>query len=283
MATVPIICAQSHMKRLQRRSQMTGVAFLLAYAPPSACAAEITVLSGGAIEPGLNAAAAAFEKQSGHTVKITFNTTPQMRSASPAGDTFDVVVAPPAAIEGFAKDGQGRTAAASTSAAWAWASSCGRARRGRTCRAPTRSSASVLDAESIVFNRASTGIYFENLLKKMGVYEQVEAKTARYADGASVMEHVLKGKGREVGFGAITEILLYKDKGLILVGPLPADVQNYTSLRRGADDRRRERGGGARAREVPGDAGGQEALRAPGSSRAARRSANAGSIREGAT
>jgi len=87
----------------------------------------------------------------------------------------------------------------------------------------------VLEAESIVFNRASSGIYFENLLKKMGVYEQIEPKAARYATGAEVMEHVLKGKGKEVGFGPITEILQYKDKGLRLVGPLPAEIQNYTA------------------------------------------------------
>jgi molybdate transport system substrate-binding protein len=43
------------------------------------------------------------------------------------------------------------------------------------------------------------------------------------------MEHVLKGKGREIGFAPITEILLYREKGLLLVGPLPAEVQNYTS------------------------------------------------------
>jgi molybdate transport system substrate-binding protein len=43
------------------------------------------------------------------------------------------------------------------------------------------------------------------------------------------MEHVLKGKGKEIGFGPVTEILLHKDKGLKLVGPLPADIQNYTS------------------------------------------------------
>src|SRR5688572_22966194 len=72
----------------------------------AALAAEITVLSGGAIEPGLKAAAAAFEKQSGHTVKITFNTTPQMLKRVAGGDTFDVVIAPPAAIEQFAKAGK---------------------------------------------------------------------------------------------------------------------------------------------------------------------------------
>src|SRR5258708_32100526 len=43
------------------------------------------------------------------------------------------------------------------------------------------------------------------------------------------MEHVLKGKGREIGFGPVTEILQHREKGLKLVGPLPPEVQNYTS------------------------------------------------------
>ena len=44
-----------------------------------AMAADITVLSGGAIEPGLRGAVAAFEKQTGHRVTVTFNTTPQIQ------------------------------------------------------------------------------------------------------------------------------------------------------------------------------------------------------------
>ena len=43
------------------------------------------------------------------------------------------------------------------------------------------------------------------------------------------MEHLIKGKGNQMGFGAITEIRMYEPKGLKLVGPLPAEVQNYTS------------------------------------------------------
>jgi molybdate transport system substrate-binding protein len=194
----------------------------------AAMAGEITVLSGGAIEPGLHAAAQAFERETGHHVKITFNTTPQMTKRVAAGDTFDVIIAPPAAIEGFAKSGKVEADRVNV----------GRVGLGVAVRpgapVPDISNAdalgrSVLDAESLVFNRASTGLYFENLLKKMGLYEKVEAKTVRYADGASVMEHALKGKGREIAFGPITEILLYREKGLRLIGPLPADVQNYTS------------------------------------------------------
>jgi molybdate transport system substrate-binding protein len=201
-------------------------ALLLCALAGTAVAAEIKVLSAGAIEPGLRAAAAAFKKQSGHDVNITFNTAPQIRKRVGSGDAFDVVIAPPAALDEFA----GKVAADRVDV--------GRVGLGVAVRpgapVPDISSAealkrSALQAESIVFNRASTGIYFENLLKKMGIYEQLEARTTRYADGASVMEHVLKGKGREIGFGPVTEILLHREKGLKLVGPLPPEVQNYTS------------------------------------------------------
>jgi molybdate transport system substrate-binding protein len=212
------------MNRMMAILGMMAAVLFAAAAP----AAEIKVLSAGAVEPGLKAAAAAFQKESGHEAKITFATAPQLRKRVGGGEVADVVIAPPALLEEFAKEGkiaQDRV-------------TVGRVGMGVAVRpgapVPDISNAdalkrSVLDAESIVFNRASSGIYFENLLKKMGIYEQVESKTTRYADGAAVMEHVLKGKGKEIGFGPVTEILQHKEKGLKLVGPLPAEVQNYTS------------------------------------------------------
>src|SRR5713101_4238518 len=203
-------------------------ALLLCAFAGAAVAAEIRVLSAGAVEPGLRAAAAVFRKQSGHDVNITFNTAPEIRKRIGGGDAFDVVIAPPAALDEFA--GAGKVAADRVDV--------GRVGLGVAVRpgapVPDISSSealkrSVLQAESIVFNRASSGIYLENLLKKMGIYEQLQARTTRYADGVSVMEHVLKGKGREIGFGPVTEILQHREKGLKLVGPLPPEVQNYTS------------------------------------------------------
>jgi len=202
--------------------------FVLCAIAGGAMAAEIRVLSAGAVEPGLRAAAAAFQKQSGHSVNIAFNTAPEIRKRIGAGEAFDVVIAPPAALDEFA--GAGKVAAERAN--------LGRVGLGVAVRPgasmPDISSSealkrSVLEADSIVFNRASTGIYLENLLKKMGIYEKVESKTTRYPDAAAVMEHLLKGKGREFGFGPVTEILLHREKGLKLVGPLPAEVQNYTS------------------------------------------------------
>ena len=88
---------------------------------------------------------------------------------------------------------------------------------------------SLLRADSIVYNTASTGLYLDRLFEKLGILDALKPKTTRYPDGAAVMEHVIKGTGSELGFGAMTEIRMYERKGLQLVGPLPADVQNFTS------------------------------------------------------
>ena len=214
------------MKHLFSLSAAATAAFTLCIS--TASAADLAVLSAGAIEPGIKAAAAAFEKQTGHSVNITFNTAPELRKRMAGSPAFDVVIAPPAVISDFATDNKLAAARATV----------GRVGMGVAVRdgAPVPDiatadavKASVLAAESLVFNRASTGLYLEGLLKKMDIYTQIESKTTRYADGASVLEHVIKGKGREVGFGAMTEILLSTGKGLRLVGPLPEEIQNYTS------------------------------------------------------
>lgn len=191
-------------------------------------AAELQVLSAGAIEPGLKAAAAAFEHQSGHSVRVTFNTAPALRQRMQGAAAFDVVIAPPAVLADFAKAGQLAEARANL----------GRVGSGVAVRegapVPDISNAeafkrALLAADSVVFNRASTGLYLENLVKRLEIEPQVQAKAVRYADGAAVLEHIIHGQGREIGVGAITEILLYQGKGLRLVGPLPAELQNYTS------------------------------------------------------
>lgn len=191
-------------------------------------AVEIAVLSAGAVEPGLRPASAAFEKRTGHAVKIAFAPAPQIRARIAGGETWDVVIAPPAVLDEFAKAGRIERERILL----------GRVGMGVAVRvgAPVPDISNVealkrslLAAESVVFTRGSSGVYFEGLLRKMNLYEQVEDKIIRHEDGESAMGHVLKGKGTDVGVGQLTEIRLYVDKGLRLVGPLPAEAQNYTS------------------------------------------------------
>lgn len=191
-------------------------------------AADITVLSGGAVEPGLKAAVAAHEQQSGGKVIITFNTAPQIAKRLADGGLFDLVIAPPATLNPLVEAGKLENSGVSL----------GRVGLGVAVRpgaqAPSLASSEAFfrdlaTAERVVFNLASTGLYFENLLKQRGLWPAFEAKAVRYQTGAEVMKHVLAGKGAEVAVGPITEIRLELPKGLVFVGPLPADIQNVTS------------------------------------------------------
>ena len=207
---------------------VASVLLAVAIAAP-ASAAEIKVLSAGAVEPGLVAFAQLVKRETGDDLKIQFNTAPRIAQRLAAGEVYDILISPPAAIAQAAKDGK---VDAGTRVA------VGRVGAGIIVRsgapAPNVTTvdalkATLLAADSIVYNTASTGLYLDRLFEKMGILEQLKPKTTRYPDGAAVMEHVIKGKGNEIGFGAITEIRMYEPKGLKLVGPLPADVQNYTS------------------------------------------------------
>jgi len=146
------------------------------------------------------------------------------------GEAGDVVIAPPAVIDEFAKNGKVNVGERVNVGRVGVGVAVHQGAPLPDVKNTEALKRSVAEADSVVFNQASTGIYVEGLMKKLGVYEQIQPKVVRYPDGAAVMEHLLKGtKVREIGFGAITEILLYKGKGLQLVGPLPADVQNYTT------------------------------------------------------
>ena len=204
-------------------------AMLVVCVSTTGLAAEIKVLSAGAVEPGLQAFAQIVKRETGHDLKIQFNTAPQIAKRLAAGEVYDILVSPPAAIEQAVKDG--KVVADSRVPV-------GRVGGGIIVRtaaaAPNVASVdafkrALLDADSVVYNTASTGLYLDKLFGNMGILDQLKPKSTRYADGAAVMEHIIKGKGNEIGFGAITEIKMYESKGLKLVGPLPAEVQNYTS------------------------------------------------------
>ena len=192
-------------------------------------AAEVQALSAGAMQPGLIAVAPEFRSQSGHRLKVTYAIASELRRRVGGGEVADVLLAPVAVIAELAQGG--RVAADGQLA-------LGRVGAGVVARnsAPLPDVAgaealkrSLLEAESVVYNRASSGVYIETMLKKIGVYEEIRARLIRYDDGVAVMHHLMQGKGREFGFGGITDILMYRDQGLRLVGPLPEEIQNYTA------------------------------------------------------
>jgi molybdate transport system substrate-binding protein len=189
---------------------------------------EIHVLSAGAIEPGLLDAVELFRMQSGRGVRITWATTPVIERRIASGEKVDVVIATNHAIDGFVRE---KKVSEKERVA------IGRVGIGMVVRdrapAPDISSVgalkyAVLDADSVVFNRASSGLQVERILGEMGILDRIQAKTVRYGNGPAMMEHLIKGKGKEIGFGAIVEIRMFSDRGLKLAAPLPPELQHYT-------------------------------------------------------
>jgi molybdate transport system substrate-binding protein len=193
-------------------------------------ALELRVLSAGAVEPGMRPALAAFERATGHTVAVSFAAAPALRSALRApAPAADIAVVPQAAIDELAAAG----ANVGTARAPIGKVGVGVAIRNGADTPDITSvdalKAALASADKVVFNRASTGLYVEQMLQRIGVADAVRAKTERVGDGASVLRRLLAGSSpREFGFAATTEIVLFRDRGAKLVGPLPAAVQNYT-------------------------------------------------------
>ena len=218
------------LKRPSCRSCAALLALLLAL---PTLAAELKVLSAGAVEPGIRAAVARYERDSGDKVDITFATAPVLReragsAAAAAAAGFDVLVAPVAVFDAIASAGTVREQRDTIGSVGIGVAVRPDAPRPDIASAESLKAA-LLAADSVAFNRASTGQYVTGLLQKLGIADAMGGKTVQVADGAAVVKHLMQGRGREFGFAPITEIVLHREQGLVFVGALPAEVQNRTT------------------------------------------------------
>lgn len=197
--------------------------------PQSAEAAEIKVISGGAFKTVLTDLVAQYQKESGNTVSVTYRTVGQHLKLIASGEEkFDVAVLTPEAIEGLVK--QGKVAPGSRA-------DLAKTGVGVVVKAGTplpdistveAFKKTLLAAKSVAYidpaAGGSSGIYVGKLLERLGIAKEVNAK-AVLVQGGEVATHVVDGEA-EIGIHQISEILAVK--GAVLVGPLPAAIQNYT-------------------------------------------------------
>ena len=186
------------------------------------------------MQRGLETAAQAFEKETGHKVVLTFATAPAIRRRVESGEAnADVLLVPIQTVEDFAS---GHVAAGSSAV-------IGSVKAGVVIRRgepePDISTARALKdeliaSESIVYTEGSSGIFVEKLLEQLGIAEEAKAKTIRFPDAEGVMKHLASSRtAREIGFGQITAILMRSDQGVKLVGALPKEIENLTTYAAG--------------------------------------------------
>jgi molybdate transport system substrate-binding protein len=192
-------------------------------------AAGIKVISGGAFKQVLNALAEQYGNASGIKLDLTYRTVGQHLQLIKGGEEpFDVAVLTPEAIDGLIKDGKvvagSRADLAKTGV-------------GVVVKAGTplpdigsvdAFKRTLLAAKSVAYidpaAGGSSGIYVGRLLERLGIAAAVNAK-AKLIHGGAVADHIADGEA-EIGIHQISEILPVQ--GVVLVGALPADIQNFT-------------------------------------------------------
>jgi molybdate transport system substrate-binding protein len=207
-----------------------GIAAVLLLGMGHCMADELKVLSAGAMQRGLVTVAAKFKERSGNQAQIRYATAPELRKIlTENGAAADVILAPNPTLAELL--GAGKIAPDSQKEI----GGVGSAVLIRPdAPSPDISNLaafkrSLVEADALVYNRASSGVYIDTMLKKIGVFDQVQSKIVRVDDGEAVATRIKDGHGKEFGFGGYTDVLHNQDMGGVkLVGPIPDEVQNYT-------------------------------------------------------
>jgi molybdate transport system substrate-binding protein len=212
------------------KSQVLGIAAALLLANSQCMADELKVLSAGAMQRGLVTVAAKFKEHSGNQVQIRYATAPELRKIlTENGAAADLILAPNPTLAELA--GAGKIAPDSQKEIGGVGSAVLIRPDAPVPDISTMAAfkRSLTEADALVYNRASSGVYIESMLKKIGVFDQVHSKIVQVDDGEAVATRVKQGHGKEFGFGGYTDVLHNQDMGGVkLVGPIPDEVQNYT-------------------------------------------------------
>jgi len=199
---------------------LSGILVMAAATSPGA--AELKMIGGGSMTASLNAIAPEFEKATGHKLVSHFDSTPNIIARVNAGTPFDVVVVP---VDVF------KDAAAKARFAPGPTIDIARVGYGVIVRAgapkpdistPDAFKKALLAAPSIAFLPASAaGAYVLKVFDRLGIAEEMKAKTKVQATPAQIAPAVAKGEA-ELGV-FLSNVLIAP--GVELVGPFPGDLQ----------------------------------------------------------
>lgn len=191
-------------------------------------AAEIKVLTAGAFKPVVAALAPAFEAQTGHTVRVENATAGALVRRIAQGEAFDVVVLTPAAMQPLVQATRvvpgsvvrlAQVGIGVAVAPGAPLPDIGSEAALRQTLLAARTVAYIDPAAG-----GSSGIYLAQLFERLGVAAQIAPK-AVLVPGGLVAQRLVSGEA-DIALHQISEILAVP--GATLVGPIPAEIQNYT-------------------------------------------------------
>ena len=191
-------------------------------------AAEVTVLSGGAVKSAFSEAVKAWERKTGNRVHATFAPAGDLRKKIAAGESADVLIVPRENLPEFEKNG---ALAAGTQVDLAGVAMGVAVRKGAPMpdiSTPEALRHALLEARSLTYmdpTRGTSGKHFdEKVLPALGIRDEVRRK-AVLGEGGYIAEKVARGEV-EMAFHQMTEMLPVE--GVSVVGPLPRELNKVT-------------------------------------------------------
>jgi len=208
---------------------LVGLAVLSTMA--SIRAAEIKVIASNGVKEALHELAPAFERETGHKLVISFGLATALKRQIEAGETFDLAILPAAVIDDLAKQGKvdetSRPAIARSGVGIGIKKGAPRP----DIRTPGAFKRTLLAAKSITWAKeGQSGIYFASLLERIGIAEQMKSKAVPASTGVEVGKLVASGQA-QLGVILVNELMVAP--GVEVLGPLPAELQNYTVFHAG--------------------------------------------------
>ncbi len=201
------------------------VLVVLAVPGAFAQAAEIRVLSSNGVHSVMVEMVPAFERATGHKVSIDYYTANQVIDQLKAGEKADLVIITRPTVDGLIKEGKIVKGSDKI---------LGRSGVGVAIKAglpkpdistPEALKKALLDAKSIAFTKTGgSGIHVANVIKRLGIAEQVYAK-ATTPEGGAVGPLVARGEA-EMALQQIPELMAVKE--IQYVGPFPPELQIAT-------------------------------------------------------
>lgn len=207
----------------------------------AAHAAEVKVFSGGGFRSVVTELAPAFERTTGHKLVATFDSNDGFERRIKAGDNFDVLIigTPTFVVLGEKIAPAPRVVV-------------GRAGLGVAVRTgapkPDITSADALKRTLLAVNSVSfvgdglSGVLFRSLIDRLGIAEPMKPKL-KPTEVANVVKAVAGGEA-DLAVHVMPGILA--ERGVEMVGPVPAEVQSYIELTAGLHAASKEPGAGKR-------------------------------------
>jgi molybdate transport system substrate-binding protein len=208
-------------------------AFIVAQAT-LAGAAEVKVFSTIGVQAALEELTPKFEKASGHKLNITWATAAVLVKRIQGGETADLLVLTKQGLETMVKENK---ATAGADAVFASSGMAMVVKKGAP--KPDISTAeafkqTLLKAKTISYSNpehgGTSGVYLAKLIERMGIADQMKAKTHYPPPSGNAANLVVSGEA-ELAVQQEPEVLAVS--GVDMVGPLPADLNNITTYAAG--------------------------------------------------